>query len=159
MQNTVAEHKALSMSGNVYFNSTTKFVKGLSPPADRQADPLFPTALSALAAHNNHQPQSSLHLSSLILKSSPPRALADTQRTPRRQDETVEQASSIEMAAISLSANVFMNATTKFVKGFADLSPTPQKKSVSEGQKKQQTPKKTTDPEATPPAVKKQKTP
>ena len=60
MQNTVTESNALSLCANVYFTSTTKFVKGLGgtfPPN---------TVLSAVLPEKKQGGQSSINLSSLI---------------------------------------------------------------------------------------------
>jgi hypothetical protein len=76
MQNTVIEHKALSLSGSVYFNSTTKYVKPISPQPTSQNKPQSPPPTQSVFADGNHQNQSSVHLSSLIFRSSPPTANA-----------------------------------------------------------------------------------
>lgn len=71
--------------------------------------------------------------------------------------------SQVEAAAISLSGNIYMNSTTKYVKGYQSPPPQqPQKKSKSEEKKKGTSPspaKKSIDPEALPSSVKKQRTP
>jgi hypothetical protein len=133
MQNTVTESNALALCANVFLNSTTKFVKGLAGTAHPN------TILSALLPEKEQGGQSSIHLSSLILKSSPPRTKDTILQSPKGKEVTSksgikEEMSQVEAAAISLSGNIYMNSTTKYVKGYHSPSPQqqqPQKKSRS----------------------------
>lgn len=137
MQNTV-EQKALTLSSTVFLNSTTKFVKGVSPPVSSPGSQALLTATISPKAHKGNT--AAVIGSSLVLPVSPNKAVGTVARnvglpSPAKVEEKA-LSGPIEMAAFNLSASVFMNSTTKFVKGFADLTPVRQKNSRSPKEKK-----------------------
>jgi hypothetical protein len=105
-------------------NSTTKFVKGaaINPEAleKNRNQTIISTLASALSSDKPHKMQHS-PLSNLIAVSSPTK-FAGTGTALQPEEEEEKHMEEVELMAINLSASIFMNSTTKFVKGFADLA-------------------------------------
>lgn len=132
------EATAMAITSNVYLNSTTKYVK-ISPPKAAVSPPRTIPMGNISSTQSLRAPSQPSGLSNLILQNSPvKRSSKEKDKTaPLRTSPEKEQLparNSIEEKAMHMSANIFMNATTKFMKGFADLSnvgrisPTPSKK-------------------------------
>jgi hypothetical protein len=120
------EATALAITSSVYLNSTTKYVK-LSPPKPAASPPRTIPIANISSTHSLRSPSQPSGLSNLILQNSPvKRSSKEKDKTaPLRTSPEKEQVAahnSIEEKAMHMSANIFMNATTKFMKGFADLS-------------------------------------